>query len=206
MTSRLAIAATALLLTAGASWASASETNASETSAPNTSDARFDARALTQQLARTAPVCGDFQQTRWLEDVGAELESRGHFRLIGDPNAPEGLVWETTSPIEDRLEMRPDASEGPNGEPLPADQQAMAELLISFFHGDWQALEEHFSLTLTGTPDDWEASLTPSDARLAEAIERLEIDGGSWLEHVNLDSGDGDRLKLALTAGGHCER
>jgi|GEM_PF-1811266 len=206
MTSRLAIAATALLLTASASWASASETNASETSAPNTSDARFDARALTQQLARTAPVCGDFQQTRWLEDVGAELESRGHFRLIGDPNAPEGLVWETTSPIEDRLEMRPDASEGPNGEPLPADQQAMAELLISFFHGDWQALEEHFSLTLTGTPDDWQASLTPNDARLAEAIERLEIDGGSWLEHVNLDSGDGDRLELTLTAGGHCER
>ncbi|MCO7231353.1 MULTISPECIES: outer membrane lipoprotein carrier protein LolA [unclassified Cobetia] len=190
MTSRLAIVATALLIGA-TSLAQAAE---------------FDTRALTQQLARTAPACGDFQQTRWLEDVGAELESRGHFRLIGDPNAPEGLVWETTSPIEDRLEMRPDASQGPNGEPLPADQQAMAELLISFFHGDWQALEEHFSLTLMGTPDDWQASLTPNDARLAEAIERLEIDGGSWLEHVNLASGDGDRLELTLTADGHCER
>ncbi|MGS0467377.1 hypothetical protein ACU8V3_09610 [Cobetia marina] len=83
MTSRLAIAATTLLLTASAFGASAAE---------------FDARALTQQLARTAPVCGDFQQTRWLEDVGAQLKSRGQFHLIGDPNAPEGLVWDTTSP------------------------------------------------------------------------------------------------------------
>ncbi|GED44147.1 LolA family protein [Cobetia marina] len=189
MTSRLAIAATALLLTASAFGASAAE---------------FDARALTQQLARTAPVCGDFQQTRWLEDVGAQLKSRGQFHLIGDPNAPEGLVWDTTSPIEDRLEMRPNASEGPDGEPLPADQQAMAELLVNFFHGDWQALEEHFTLQLTGSADDWQASLIPRDARLAEAIEHLEIEGGSWLDHLTLTSGDGDRLALTLTPRDQC--
>lgn len=189
MTSRLAIAATTLLLTASAFGASAAE---------------FDARALTQQLARTAPVCGDFQQTRWLEDVGAQLKSRGQFHLIGDPNAPEGLVWDTTSPIEDRLEMRPNASEGPDGEPLPADQQAMAELLVNFFHGDWQALEEHFTLTLTGSADDWQASLTPRDARLAEAIKHLEIEGGSWLDHLTLTSGDGDRLALTLTPRDQC--
>lgn len=189
MTSRLAIAATALLLTASAFGASAAE---------------FDARALTQQLARTAPVCGDFQQTRWLEDVGAQLKSRGQFHLIGDPNAPEGLVWDTTSPIEDRLEMRPNASEGPDGEPLPADQQAMAELLVNFFHGDWQALEEHFTLQLTGSADDWQASLTPRDARLAEAIEHLEIEGGSWLDHLTLTSGDGDRLALTLMPRDQC--
>ena len=173
-------------------------------SLPSAYAAEFDARALTEQLARTAPTCGDFKQVRWLEDVGVDVKSQGHFALLGDPVSPEGLVWETTSPIENRLEMRPGSDKGPNGEKLPADQQAMAELLINFFHGDWQALEEHFDLTLTGTPEDWQATLTPNNAQLAEAIEHLEIDGSSWLEHLTLNSTDGDRLTLTLTPRSQC--
>ena len=188
MTSRLAIAATALLLTASAFGASAAE---------------FDARALTQQLARTAPVCGDFQQTRWLEDVGAQLKSRGQFHLIGDPNAPEGLVRDTTSPIEDRLEMRPNASEGPDGEPLPADQQAMAELLVNSSTATGRRSRSTSRSSSPAARDDWQASLH-RDARLAEAIEHLEIEGGSWLDHLTLTSGDGDRLALTLMPRDQC--
>lgn len=199
---RCLLATTAALLIGSASLAQAADTPVDVSDQAST--ATFDARALTRQLARTAPTCGDFAQTRWLEDVGAKVESEGHFTLIGDPQSPEGLVWETTSPIEDRLELRPDATEGPNGEALPADQQAMAELLLNFFHGDWQALEKHFDLDLQGTPDDWQASLSPKDAQLAEAISQLEIDGGSWIEHLTLDSVDGDRLDLTLTPKRQC--
>lgn len=147
------------------------------------------ADVLAKRLSAHAPSCGRFEQSRWLADLDTRLDSRGTFRRQAD-----GLIWQTLSPIEDRLRLSDD------NDALPPGLRLMLPVLTGLLSGDWQALEPHFKVELDGVLEDWQAELVPIDAAVGERLAHLTVSGGERVERVELAFASGDRLTLTLTA------
>lgn len=147
-----------------------------------------DSDALAERLITHVPQCGRFEQSRWLADFETRLDSRGYFQ-----QREEGFVWQTTAPIQDRVIL----SEG--NDDLPLGFQIIAPVFTSLLSGNWQAVERHFTIELSGELDDWQATLVPNEAAVAERLTRLLVGGNRQVERVGLEFADGDRLDLTLT-------
>lgn len=148
-----------------------------------------DEIALAERLAANAPQCGRFEQARWLADLETQLDSRGHFQQHDD-----GLVWQTTAPVQERVIL------GEGNDELPLSFQVIAPIFTGLLSGDWQALERHFTIELSGELEDWQARLAPNEATVAERLNQLVVNGDRYVEQVRLEFADGDRLDLALSA------
>ncbi|MCE8034131.1 hypothetical protein EKK97_17600 [Billgrantia tianxiuensis] len=147
-----------------------------------------DSDALAEHLATHAPQCGRFEQSRWLADLEARLVSRGHFQ-----QDKEGVVWQTTAPVNDRVVLNADNDD------LPLGFQIIAPVFTGLLSGNWQALEHHFTIELSGELEDWQATLVPNEAAVAERLTQLLVSGNRQVEQVGLEFADGDRLDLTLT-------
>lgn len=144
--------------------------------------------ALAERLAQHAPQCGRFEQTRWLADIETQLSSRGDFQQL-----EEGLVWQTTSPIRDRVVL------SQNNDDLPPGFRVIAPIFTTLLAGDWRALEHYFTVELDGDLYNWQASLLPNEAAIAERLTQLLASGSQQVEQIKLEFSDGDRLELTLT-------
>lgn len=150
--------------------------------------AKPDIDALAEQLAQHAPQCGRFEQSRWLADIETQLNSRGDFQQL-----EEGLVWHTTSPIQDRVVL------SQHNEDLPPGFLVIAPVFTTLLSGDWRELEHYFTVELEGDLHNWEALLLPNEAVIAERLTQLLASGSQQVEQLTLEFSDGDQLDLTLT-------
>lgn len=157
-------------------------------SLPTAAWAKPDIDALVEQLAQHAPQCGRFEQSRWLADIETQLNSRGDFQQL-----EEGLVWQTTSPIQDRVIL------SQHNEDLPPGFLVIAPVFTSLLSGDWRELEHYFTIELEGDLHNWEALLLPNEAVIAERLTQLLASGSQQVEQLTLEFSDGDQLDLTLT-------
>lgn len=148
-----------------------------------------DSGALAEQLARHAPQCGRFEQSRWLADIETQLNSRGDFQQL-----QEGLVWQTTSPIQDRVLLSQH-----NDDDLPPGFLVIAPIFIGLLSGEWRELEHYFTVELEGDLQDWKARLLPKEAVIAERLTQLLASGSQQVEQLTLKFADGDQLDINLT-------
>ncbi|MCA0976500.1 hypothetical protein LCL99_18685 [Halomonas denitrificans] len=175
---------------AGIAWAKATSrlavlmfaTSASAIAAPP------DLTQLSRHLSQDPPACVSFDQRRWMADLETELPSTGYFR-----RQSTGLVWQTLTPIQDRLVL---SAENPD---LATGMKALLPVLTGLFDGNWTTLEQHFSVTLSGRLDAWQATLSPKDAAIAERLESIALKGDELVSSLEVRFTDGDRLSLALS-------
>ena len=67
--------------------------------------------------------------------------------------------------------------------------------------GDRAALERYFTVQLSGSLAQWTLELTPLDAGIAQAVQRIRIEGGGDALHsVETRQGDGDVSVLTVGA------
>ncbi|QEM80529.1 LolA-related protein [Halomonas binhaiensis] len=179
----------ALLLTVSLA-ATASDTE----TAPNVgtgsgANASLDLAELSQRLSEKAPECVEFQQQRWLADLGTQVDSQGYFQ-----RQPQGFIWQTLAPVNDRVVLTPDNPD------LPPGLKTMLPVLSGLLQGNWASLEQHFSIDLQGSIKQWNTTLTPSDDVVSERLEQIQLNGADRIDQLHLDFRNGDRLMLELSA------
>ncbi len=168
--------------------AQSSENRASENQvAENQAADDLDAERLATQLARQAPACVSFEQQRWIAELESEVTSSGYFHRL-----PEGLVWQTLKPIEDRVLLSADNPD------LSTGMRALLPILSGLLEGDWSKLEQHFDIALEGSMDAWHTTLKPRDSMVAEHLDSIALEGGVRLDQMDIQFTSGDRLALAL--------
>lgn len=150
--------------------------------------AALDSAALGAQLAEHSPACNRFEQTRWLADLEAELASSGYFQ-----RSEQQLVWHTLTPVDSRLVLDADNPD------LPLAYQVILPVLTGLLSGDWAALQQHFSVDLQGQLEAWQASLTPTDAAVAERLQRLQVSGAEQVRELQIRFVSGDLMNLQLS-------
>lgn len=148
-----------------------------------------DTAALARQLASHSPECGQFRQIRWLADFEIDIESTGTFR-----RTEEGIIWRTETPVETEVRLSADNPD------LPPGFHLVLPVMTALLGGDWERLNEHFQIDVSGELAAWSAELTPLDSRVAAQLPLLRVAGGQLLENIEMIFADGDRLSLNLSA------
>ncbi|WP_162619802.1 LolA family protein [Salinicola acroporae] len=154
----------------------------------------FDLGDLQRRLAATPSLAGSFEQQRELADLDSSLSSQGTFLF----ERGKRVVWQLEKPVEERIELTPQAITDGSGENAPPGGEQVAQLFLQLLEGDWQALESRFTLALSGDQDDWQVALTPREAALRERIAEITLRGSDTIDHLDMRTPDGDRLKVRL--------
>jgi hypothetical protein len=150
--------------------------------------AALDSDVLSRQLAEHSPACGAFEQRQWLADFEMELASTGSFERRND-----GLNWRTETPVQTEILLGDDNPE------LPSGYRLLLPILTGVLSGDWQRLSDHFRIDTRGELAAWRAELVPVDNQIAARLPLIRLQGGQFVEHIDLHFADEDRLQLSIS-------
>lgn len=138
-----------------------------------------------------------------MEGFSAPLKTTGDFLL-----APgQGLIWEAKEPFAMTTVMTADGISQQNGSVemlnLPSNKAPFLAQLYNILGGalagDTRMLEQHFDVVQSKNAKGWQMALTPRRADGANlAIQRIEIDGNRFVDHVTIHKASGDRDELTF--------
>lgn len=172
----------ALTLLAVSSWANA-----------------FDLQQLSEQLAKPDVIHGQFIQEKHLRALPQPLISKGSFVLAKN----HGLLWLLKTPLQQdyRITANGIARRDTNGWQLLPNKSAGAEqnrLFLAVLQGDSSGLQRDFELTLSGTAQQWQLTLTPRSVLLKQVFKQINIDGGTLVQTIELLETQGDSTLLRM--------
>ena len=159
----------------------------------------FDLTELGTQLAKPAVVRGPFIQEKHLRALPQPLTSQGEFVLSRDA----GLLWQLRSPLTQdyRIDANGIARRTLQGWQLQPGQDVAAQqsrLFLAVLQGDHSGLARDFDLKLTGEPSAWQLELTPHSLLLKQIFSSIRIDGGAFVERIELHETQGDRTLMRM--------
>ena len=155
--------------------------------------------ALTAHLKEAALVHVDFTQTRTLAALSRPLKASGSLVLARDL----GVIWALRKPVALTYVMGPKGllvvdSEGRRSHRAAREAPVVAQMgkvFGSLIQGDWKALDEYFTVTGSGTPEQWQVVLAPK-AQTASFLKRVQLNGGRFIQRISILEAAGDRMDL----------
>jgi outer membrane lipoprotein-sorting protein len=159
------------------------------------------------ELARQGPGTVRFTEVKSSALLKAPIQSSGTLSYA----APARLEKHTRAPRDERLVVDQDTLivERPGrGERLelrlsdyPA-VRASVESIRGTLAGDLAALRRHYRVELEGSWPDWRLHLLPSDAELAELVQKVLIGGrGGQVGRIEILEASGDRSVMTIAKG-----
>ncbi|WP_374439644.1 LolA family protein [Pseudomonas panipatensis] len=159
----------------------------------------FDLQQLASQLGRPGVIRGEFIQEKHLRALPQPLTSKGRFILAKE----HGLLWLLQTPLRQdyRIDGQGIARRDANGWQLMPQRTASAQqnrLFLAVLEGDSSGLQRDFELSLRGSEDDWQLTLSPRAVLLQQIFSRIEIAGGALVQRIELYETQGDRTVLRM--------
>lgn len=156
-------------------------------------------------IARPKVLCGRFDQTKELIGLKKPVLSDGRFCVV----AGKGVLWRTVHPFASTLKLTRDEIIQTRGDRVAGRLDAKQEpgvrtinsVLFAALAGNLDQLESHFEIDGALRDDRrWSAALKPRDAGLAKAIGAISLEGGAYVEKVEIAEASGDRTKIVFSA------
>jgi hypothetical protein len=143
--------------------------------------AELEPNALLARLARPAPTTIAFTEVRFSKLLKAPLVVSGELGYEG----PGALNRRVLQPYHEETKIRGESVSIQREQQAPRSfglQRApeLRALLTGFaglLGGDHAALEQQFSVAVSGTDEGWKLTLTPKDERARQRLQSIEIDG-----------------------------
>lgn len=159
----------------------------------------FDLAQLSTQLSTPVAVQGPFIQEKHLRALPQPLTSQGHFVLSREL----GLLWQLQTPLQQdyRIDANGIARRTAHGWQQQPGQGVAAQqsrLFLAVLSGDHSGLAENFQLSLTGTAQAWQLTLTPRSLLLQQIFRQINIAGGALVERIELQETQGDSTLLRM--------
>ena len=159
---------------------------------------------LMQLLAQNKAGKASFVEKKYIGIIDKPIVSSGELAFT----APDKLEKHTLKPKPESLIL--------DGDSLTVDQPGKNRLTFSLqehtevsafiesirgtLAGDRLALEKYYTLELTGSAEEWQLVLTPTQKRMAKIISRILIGGAqSSVKTIYFDQSDGDRSEMVIT-------
>lgn len=155
-------------------------------------------QALSERSRQLSAVNGSFTQHKQITMLPAPLKSSGTFTYTRD----NGIHWHVTEPVDSEIHITRNGlslNGDSNALPAAADAQAMvAKIFMSVVVGDMAVLQEHFTVTASGTEQHWQLALTPKEAGFAEYLNQITLTGSEHTEQIEIDENNGDQTRIKL--------
>ncbi|WP_431022596.1 Outer membrane lipoprotein carrier protein LolA [Erwinia rhapontici] len=160
--------------------------------------------ALQQRFASQPVVRADFSQLRTIKGMAQPLKSSGQLLIAQD----KGLWWQQSKPFPLTLVLDEKRMvQVMNGQPpeiVTADSNPQMfqfnHLLRALFQADRQVLEQNFALDFHDLGQDrWRLVLTPTTSPLDKLFNNITLQGGAYLDSIQLNDRQGDRTDITLS-------
>jgi outer membrane lipoprotein-sorting protein len=170
--------------------------------APALAQSKFDLLQLMQLLAEVKSGEATFTEKRSVAMLERTLEFSGRLSF----EAPDTFVRENLKPRQERMAVvgkQMTMSTGSRSRTVPVDSVPEASVIVEAIRGtmtgNQDALEKHFTTTVTGTPPRWSLELVPREPRLREQISVLRLTGQqNAVREVAITMADGDRSVMSI--------
>lgn len=159
---------------------------------------------LAQLAARSRAIQsleGHFEQQKTIAVLPAPLTSHGHFTFIQGKE----VYWETLMPVQSRVLLTPagisffDAEGKPNAPAQQAGAEVVARMFMGVIAGELDSLQGSFTLTATGSADNWKIQMVPRSANISAYITRIELRGAEFTEQLEILEANGDKTLIIIT-------
>ncbi|WP_018623682.1 outer membrane lipoprotein carrier protein LolA [Kangiella aquimarina] len=159
--------------------------------------------SIASELGEQA-MLNEFVQTKQVTILKKPLISKGYL-LISDDNQ---VIWQTQQPIKSTLLIGQQTLRqfNKNDQPVmsPANNnQKMSQLISSTFlailAGDFEKLDNHFSVALDCTETRWSIELEASSNDMKPIITNINISGQNHIETLSFTEASGDSTQLVLS-------
>nr|WP_144812285.1 outer membrane lipoprotein carrier protein LolA [Lysobacter ruishenii] len=160
---------------------------------------------VQRRIAQVPVLRGEFTQEKRLQGFRNPLRSQGRFLIARD----RGVVWSTLKPFPSEVVLTRDRiltrqADGRSRVEVDARQQpALREvnaMMFALMSGDLQVLAARFDVQPTLLPDNgWRLVLSPRPGAMAQAFQRVTLQGDRYVRSVDIDERSGDRTQLRFT-------
>lgn len=161
---------------------------------------------VAAQVEQAQVLRGEFQQEKHVQGFRNPLRSSGRFLLASG----RGVLWETLAPFPGEMVITREriSSRQPDGSQrveVDASRQpglaAVNSTLFALMGGDVAALSARFEGEALLLPDGrWSLALVPRPGPLAQAFSSLSVEGGRFVEQIELLDVHGDRTRIQFSA------
>lgn len=163
--------------------------------------AAFSPADLAAQLQQPQNVQGSFVQERHLRSLSKPMTTQGIFAI--KPN--KGLYWQIDKPLSLRLRVNRQGIAQWDGKKQrwqrspQGGQAAQVKLFMAVLGGDIGALEQQFTPKLSGSAQKWQLDLQPKTAVMKQVFQTIRINGGQYVEQVELLERQGDKTVMQFS-------
>jgi hypothetical protein len=164
--------------------------------------AAFDIGTLMQVLREHRGGRARFVEKKYVAILDRPLVSTGELRYL----PPDRLEKRTLTPRPELMLLEGDTLSIERGKQKMSvrvadypEAVAFADSIRGALAGDRAALERHYALHLSGSPEKWSLALLPGDARIAALVSRITIGGTHGrVRSVEYLQTDGDRAIMSI--------
>jgi outer membrane lipoprotein-sorting protein len=162
----------------------------------------FDLAQLMKTLAAVRAGEASFVERREVAMLDRTLESSGRLSF----EVPDTFVRETLKPSRQRMAVAGNTltlNEGGRTRTMELDAAPEAAVVVEAIRGtltgNRDALERHFTASVTGTAERWSLELVPREARLRGQVAAVRVSGEQALvREVAVLLADGDRSVMTI--------
>jgi len=159
---------------------------------------------IQAMLAKPKVLCGRFDQTKHLSGMKKPLLSNGRFCVV----AGKGVLWRTLQPFPDTLRLTKDEIVHYQGDRVAMRLDAKQEptvrminsVLFSLLSGDLSQLDKLFEVDGTADAKSWRVALKAREPGLAKAIGAISLEGGAYVNSINMNEASGDKTNIVFSA------
>jgi outer membrane lipoprotein-sorting protein len=173
---------------------------------PARAQTTFDLVELMRTLAQVKAGEATFTETRTVAMLERTLQSSGRLSF----EAPDSFVRETLKPRREKIAvvgnsvtMSIGGGTGARSRTVPLDSVPEASVIMEAIRGtltgNRDAIERHFTPTVSGTPQRWTLELKPREPRLRELVISVRLGGEKGLvREVTVAMADGDKSVMTI--------
>jgi hypothetical protein len=156
---------------------------------------------LQQRFSQQPVLRAEFEQQRSISGMAKPLKSSGELLI----SQQKGLWWAQQKPfpltllLDDKRMVQTLAGQSPQVVTAENNPQMFQfnHLLTALFHADSQALEQNFALQFSDLGHNhWRLVLTPKTTPLDKLFRRITLNGGDFLETIDIDDMQSDATHI----------
>lgn len=170
-----------------------------------TSASDIGVKDLMQMLGQKKSGTATFVEKKYIAMLNQPLESSGELSFT----APDKLEKRTLRPKPEAVTMQGDKlllerSDGRKISVSLSDRpevSAFVESIRATLSGDRSALERYYTVSLRGSSEQWQLSLTPIQPRMQKIINLIRIGGSrAQVKNIAFFQADGDHSEMIITS------
>jgi outer membrane lipoprotein-sorting protein len=156
---------------------------------------------VLNQLSQHTAIRAAFSQQRQNPALAQPQTSNGQLLFV----TGHGMLWQVEQPYQETLALT-----GSRTARIDADGHAQAvrnergvsqvsQMLQSMLAGQLDAVLRQFNVSADGTSTQWTLHFTPKQARVAQVLQGIELEGGVFLQSIRITMQDGTQTDIHMT-------